>query len=501
MESLDQLASGLGQALTPEYLLFALIGCVLGQLVGVLPGVGPTAGIAVLIPLTFDLDPTGAIIMLAAIYYGAMYGGTITSVLLNTPGEAASVVTTLDGYQMARQGRGGVALGISAIGSFIGATIATFGLVLVAPPLARFALRFGPAEQFALLVLGLSTLIGLTGRSVVLGLIMGILGLMLGLIGLDPVVGAPRLTFGMVQLFDGIEFVTVAMGLFGISEILLNLEQPAMKIFETKVANLFPKREEWRRAGGAILRGTGLGFVLGLVPGTNSAIASFLAYVVERRFTKQPLGTGAIEGVAAPETANNAYTSAALIPLFTLGIPSSPAIAVLMGAFIINGLVPGPLLFRDNPTFVWTVIASLYVGNAILLLLNLPLVGLWVQVLKIPYPILMVLILVFSIVGSYSLNGSMFDVGTMFLFGVLGYFFKKLDLPMAPMILALVLGPLIERSLRTSLEISGGELSIFYTSPIAVTLLGIAAIVLVSSALPILSLRRARAAASEDAEI
>ncbi|MDP8923270.1 MAG: tripartite tricarboxylate transporter permease [Chloroflexota bacterium] len=498
MESLVALGGGLANALTPANLAFALIGCILGMLVGVLPGVGPTAGIAVLIPLTFSLDATGAIIMLAAIYYGAMYGGTITSVLLNTPGEAASVVTCLDGYEMARQGRGGVALGVAAIGSFIGGTVATFGLVLVAPPLAAFALTFGPAEQFALLVLGLSTLIGLTGRSVVAGLMMGFIGLILGLIGIDPVVGAPRLTFGIVDLFDGIEFVSVVMGLFGISEILLNLEQPALKIFETKVTSLFPKREEWGRVAGAVARGTGLGFFLGLIPGTNSAIASFLSYVVERRFTKQPLGTGAIEGVAAPETSNNAYTSAALIPLFTLGLPSSPAIAVLLGAFIINGLVPGPLLFRDNPDFVWTVIASLYIGNFILLILNLPLVGMWVSVLKIRYSILMVMILVFAIVGSYSLNGSMFDVGMMFAFGLLGYIFKKVDLPMAPLVLALVLGPLIERSLRTSLEISGGSPAIFYTSPIALTLLVLAAIVLLGASLRLLPFQRGQL---EEAEV
>ena len=498
MDTLSLLGAGLLNALSPQYLLFAFIGCVLGTMIGVLPGVGPTAGIAVLIPLTFSLDATGAIIMLAAIYYGAMYGGTITSVLLNTPGEAASVVTTLDGYEMARQGRGGVALGIAAIGSFIGGTIATFGLALVAPPLAAFALNFGPVEQFSLLVLGLSMLIGLAGRSVVAGLIMGFFGLILGLVGIDPVVGAPRLTFGIVDLFDGIDLVPVVMGLFGIGEILINLEQPALTIFSSKIAGLFPKREEWGRAMGSILRGTGLGFFLGLIPGTNSAIAAFLSYVVERRFTKQELGTGAIEGVAAPETSNNAYTSAALIPLFTLGLPSSPSIAILMGAFIINGLVPGPLLFRDHADFVWTVIASLYVGNVILLILNLPLVGIWVQLLKIRYSILMVLIIVFSIVGSYSLNGSMFDVATMFFFGLLGYIFKKLDLPMAPTVLALVLGPLIEKALRTSLQISAGDPSIFFTSPISAVLLVIAAIVLIGSSLRVLPTQKV---AAEEAEV
>lgn len=500
MESLSLLGAGLLNALSPSNLLFAFIGCVLGTLIGVLPGVGPTAGIAVLIPLTFSLDATGAIIMLAAIYYGAMYGGTITSVLLNTPGEAASVVTTLDGYEMARQGRGGVALGIAAIGSFIGGTIATFGLALLAPPLAAFALTFGPAEQFALLILGLSMLIGLAGRSVVAGLMMGLFGLILGLVGIDPILGAPRLTFGIVDLYDGIDLVPVVMGLFGIGEILLNLEQPALTVFGTKIASLFPSRAEWGRAAGAIARGTGLGFFLGLIPGTNSAIASFLSYVVERRFAKQQLGTGAIEGVAAPETANNAYTSAALIPLLTLGLPSSPSIAILMGAFIINGLVPGPLLFRDRPEFVWTIIASLYVGNVILLILNLPLVGLWVQILKIRYSILMVLIIVFSIVGSYSLNGSVFDVGMMFFFGILGYAFKKLDLPMAPTVLALVLGPLIERSLRTSLEISAGDPSIFIKSPTSAALLLLAATILIVSSLRLLPFQR-RGLDVEEAEL
>ncbi|MEJ7669632.1 MAG: tripartite tricarboxylate transporter permease [Casimicrobiaceae bacterium] len=500
MDSIDLLVSGLVIALSPVNLLFALIGCTVGTLVGVLPGLGPSATIAILIPVTFALEPAPAIIMLAAIYYGAMYGGTITSVLLSTPGEAASVVTTFDGYQMALQGRAGVALGIAAIGSFIGGIVATLGLVFVAPHLAAMALKFGAVEQFALMVSGLMMLIGLAGRSVVAGLMMGIIGLILGLVGIDPVAGAPRFTFGSLELMNGVQLVPVVMGLFGISEILVNLERPALKVFESKIASLFPKREEVGRCIGAVARGTGIGFFLGLLPGMNAAIATFLAYVVERRFAKQPLGTGAIEGVASPETANNSYVTAALIPLLTLGLPTSPTIAVLMGAFMIHGLSPGPLLFRDNPDFVWTLIASLLIGNVILLILNLPLVGLWARALKIPYPILMVVIFVFSIVGSFSLSGSVFDVGTMVVFGVLGYLFKKLDMPMSPLILALVLGPLIERSLRISLEISAGDPLILVSSPISVVLLSLAALVLVASSLRMLTFQKSKQTAPVKSE-
>ncbi|HWU40193.1 MAG TPA: tripartite tricarboxylate transporter permease, partial [Candidatus Acidoferrum sp.] len=358
----------------------------------------------------------------------------------------------------------GAALGIAAIGSFIGGTVATFGLVLVALPLARFALKFGPPEYFSLLCVGLSLVMGLAGKSLTRALMMGILGLLFSLVGVDPVQGAPRFTFGITRLMDGIKFVPVVMGFFGIGEILINAEKAFQNVLVTssgKFRSFFPQRGEWRISTYSILRGTGLGFFLGLIPGTNSAVAAFMSYIVEKRVSRNPekFGTGVIEGVAAPETANNAYANAALIPLFTLGLPGSPTIAILMGALIMNGLMPGPLLFKQHAAFVWAVIASLYIGNFILLILNLPLVGWWAKLLKIPYQTLIVLILIFCIVGAYSLDNNVFDIGVMIFCGILGYIFKKLDFPLAPAILTLILGPMMERSLRESLSISQGDYS------------------------------------------
>jgi len=486
VESLQQLVMGFSVAISPLNLLFATIGCILGTLIGVLPGLGPAAGTALLIPITFRLEPTSAIIMLAAIYYGAMYGGTITSLLINVPGEAASVVTCLDGYEMAKRGRAGAALGIAAIGSFVGGTVATFGLVLVALPLSRFALKFGPPEYFALLCVGMSLVMGLAGKSLSRALMMGIVGLIFSLVGVDPVEGAPRFTFGIPQLLDGVRFVPVVMGFFGIGEILINAEKSLAGVMAEsgKVTSFLPRRDEWGVCIKSILRGTGLGFFLGLIPGTNSAVASFMSYAVEKKVSKHPerFGSGVIEGVAGPETANNAYANAALIPLFTLGLPGSPTIAILMGALIMNGLMPGPLLFQQHASFVWAVIASLYIGNVILLVLNLPLVGWWAKLLRIPYQTLVVLILVFCMVGAYSLNNSVFDIGVMILCGLLGYLFKKLDFPLAPAILTLILGPLMERSLRESLSLSQGDYSIFFTRPISLVLLLITALILATSA-------------------
>ncbi len=496
MEGLQHLMSGLAAALSLQYLTYAFIGCVLGTLIGVLPGLGASAGTAILIPLTFHLDATGAIIMLAAIYYGAMYGGTITSVLINVPGEAASVVTCLDGYQMARQGRAGTALGIAALGSFVGGIFAALALAIVAPPLARFALSFGPPEFFALMFLGMCLVTGLAGQSLVAGLLMTILGLLLALIGIDPVRGAPRFTFGIPELYDGLGFVPVVMGLFGVAEILLVLESPYRQVIDTQIKGLWPSRAEWKRSGGAIARGTVLGFVLGLIPGVGAVIPTFMAYIIEKRLSKHPekFGTGVIEGVAAPETANNAYANASMIPLLVLGVPSSPTIAILMGAFIINGLTPGPFLFKERPDLVWTVIASFFTGNVILLILNLPLVGLWARLLKLPYQYLCAGTLLFCIVGAYSLKGAVFDVGVMLVFGVIGYFCRKLGLPLAPAVLALVLGPFMEKSLRTSLEMSGGDFGIFLTRPISATLLVGAALIIVVSTLRIAALKSMKAA-------
>src|SRR5262245_19463590 len=485
MDTLQHLVAGLAAAMSWQNLAFALIGCTLGTLIGVLPGLGPAAGTAILIPLTFRLDPTGGLIMLSAIYYGAMYGGTITSVLINVPGEAASVVTCFDGYQMAKQGRGGTALGIAAIGSFVGGIAATVALVAVAPPLARMALSFGPPEFFALMLVGLGLVTGLSGRSLLAGLAMAVLGLLIAMVGIDPVRGAPRFTFGIPSLYDGVGFIPVVMGLFGVTEILLNIGTPTRQVISTRLTSLLPSREEWRRSVGAIGRGTGVGFFLGLIPGVGAIIPTFVAYVLEKRLSKTPerFGQGAIEGVAAPETANNAYANAAMIPLLTLGIPSSPTIAVLMGAFIVNGLTPGPFLFQERPDLVWAVIASFFLGNVLLLILNLPLVGLWARLLHLPYQYVSVGTLLFCVLGAYSLQQNVFDVGVMIVCGIIGYGMRKIDLPIAPLVLGLILGPFIEKSLRTSLEMSGGDFSIFFTRPLCVALLAIGALILLASAL------------------
>jgi putative tricarboxylic transport membrane protein len=485
METLNFLLSGFAAAATPANLAFALIGCILGTLIGVLPGLGPAAGTAILIPLTFKLDPTGAIIMLSAIYYGAMYGGTITSVLLNVPGEAASVITCIDGFQMAKQGRGGTALGIAAIGSFIGGIFATVALVVVATPLSTLALRFGPPEFFALMLFGLSLVTGLAGRSLVAGVLMTVVGLLIAMVGIDPVVGAPRFTFGIPELYDGVGFIPVVMGLFGIGEILITAEKPYKEVIKTSFAHLLPSAAEWRRSAGAIVRGTGIGFFLGLIPGVGAIIPTFMSYITEKRLSKTPeqFGTGAIEGVAGPETANNAYANAAMVPLLTLGIPSSPTIAVLMGAFIVNGLTPGPFLFQERPELVWAIIASFFIGNVLLLILNLPLVGLWAKILEIPWQYVCGGTLLFCILGAYSINQSVFDIWLMLIFGIIGYLLRKLDFPIAPAILGLILGPQLEKSLRTSLEMSAGDFTIFLTRPITAVLLLLSVTVLVVSAL------------------
>jgi putative tricarboxylic transport membrane protein len=489
VESLHLLLGGLASALQPGNLMFALIGCILGTLVGVLPGIGPVAGTAILIPLTFTLPPTAAIIMLAAIYYGAMYGGTLTSVLVNVPGEAASAITCLDGYEMAKLGRAGSALAVAAIGSFFAGLVATMALVLVALPLTAFALKFGPPEFFALMIVGLSLVAGLAGRSLVRALISAVLGLMVAMIGIDPVMGAPRFTFGQMQLLDGVDVVPVAMGLFGISEILLNAERRSAAVFETKLRSLVPSAKDLKDSLMPILRGTGIGFFIGLIPGVGAVVPTAISYITEKRVSRTPekFGTGMIEGVAGPEAANNAYATAALIPLFTLGIPGSPTVAIIMGAFIMNGLTPGPFLFRDHADIVWTVIASLFVGNLILVILNLPLIPLWVRVLRVPYAVLCTAVLSFCVLGAYSLRNSAFDVLVMVFFGVFGYVLRKLDFPLAPMVLTLILGPLMEKALRQSLDMSRGDFGIFFTHPISAGLLTLAALFIIASSLNLFS--------------
>ncbi len=480
MDLLNNLATGFAVALTPANLLYAAIGAVLGTAIGVLPGLGPPATIALLLPATYTIPATSAVIMLAGIFYGAMYGGSTTSILLNIPGEAASVVTCLDGYQMARQGRAGPALGISALGSFIAGTLSIVGLSLLAPPLAAFALRFGPPEYFALILLGLMMAVYLSEGSVLKGLITATVGLLLGMVGLDPVLGAERFTLGHPKMTDGFDFVVVAMGLFGIAEVLRNLEVPAVReVIRTSFWGLLPTREDWRRCWASVVRGSLLGFFIGVLPGGGAIISSFIAYAVEKRVSKTPerFGQGAIEGVAAPEAANNAAAGSSFIPLLTLGIPGNASIAMIFVALMIHGIRPGPLLLQEHPELFWGVVASMYVGNLLLLGLNLPLIGLWVRLLELPYRYLAVVVVVVCIIGAYSVNNSVFDVGTMVAFGVIGFLMGKGGFPPAPMVLAMILGPQLERTLQQSLIAAHGNPLVFFQRPISSALLGVATLV------------------------
>lgn len=499
MDVFADLLGGFATALTPQNLLFALIGCLVGTLIGVLPGIGPVAGVALLIPLTLNLEPTGAIIMLAAIFYGTAYGGTITSVLLNTPGEAASAITTIDGYQMTKKGRGGAALTIAAVGYFVGGVIATILLVFAAKPLSTFGLKIGPPEFFGLMVVGISLLVALAGKSMIRALISGFLGLLIAMIGIDPVFGAPRFTFGVPRLLDGVSFVAVIVGLFGLSEVLSGLgATEAKRPVVPGMRGLLPNRTEWKRSVPAFARGTVIGSALGLIPGMTGSVSALLSYGAERKFSKyrNELGTGAVEGVAGPETSNNAHANAALIPLFTLGIPASPTIAVLMGAFLQQGLTPGPTLFVEHADIAWGIIASLFIGNVFLLVINVPLIRIWTSILLIPEKILSALIMLFLIIGSYTINYSVFDVFVMILFGVVGLVMRRFDMPLAPLVLTLVLGPMMEQSLRESLDISQGDFSIFVTRPAAAILLGIGLLIAIS---PLLKIRKP-AALQEDVE-
>ncbi|MDF2524580.1 MAG: transporter [Clostridiales bacterium] len=483
METFNQLLNGFEVALSWQNLLFCLVGVTLGMMVGILPGLGPSAGTAVLLPITFGMEATTAIILLSGIYYGAMYGGTITSVLINTPGEAASVITCVDGYPMAKQGRAGTALGIAGIGSFIGGVAAVLGLVLIGPPIARYALKFGPPEYFALLLLGMTMVIGLMGKSLNKGLIAALVGLMLAMVGADPIRGSFRYTFGILPLQDGFDFIPIAMGLIGISEIMLNVEADVSSEKPPEIKGVLPKKEEWAPSLKAIGRGTLLGFFIGLIPGTNSVIPSLMSYSLEKKLAKDPsrFGKGAIEGVAGPETANNAYSGGSLIPLFTLGIPSSPTVAILLGAFIMHGLTPGPQLFQKNPDLVWGIIASMFIGNAILLFMNLPMAGFWAKLTRVPTSIMYPMILAISALGAYSISNSLFDVGAMLGFAVLGYVFKKLDIPLAPIVLTFILGGMMESSLSQSLNIFKGDFTKFFTRPISGVVLGLTVLIFLAS--------------------
>ena len=476
-ESLQHLINGFGIAGTIQNLLYCLIGCIVGTLVGVLPGLGPIAGIALLIPATFGLNPTSAIIMLAGIYYGAMYGGSTTSILLNVPGETASVITCIDGYQMAQKGRAGPALAIVAIGSFVAGTIGIFGLVFLAPPLAEAALAFGPPEYFSLMVFAFIVLSNVTGTSLIKSLMMAIIGLIIGTIGLDPVTGDARFTFGVVPLLSGIEFVAVAIGLFGIGEVLVNINQPSEMldrgVLVPRLRELFPSLQDLKKSIGPILRGTGIGFGVGLVPGPAPVIATYASYMTERRISKHPeeFGKGAIEGVAGPESANNSACQSAFIPLFVLGIPFAPPTAILLGALLIHGVSPGPLMIGQHPELFWGVIASMYIGNFLLLLLNLPFVPLFANILRIPKRVLMPLVILFCITGMFTVNNSVFDIWMMLVFGAMGFLMRKWAFEGAPLLLALVLGPKLEVAFRQSLMISHGDFGVFTNRPISMVFL------------------------------
>jgi putative tricarboxylic transport membrane protein len=468
MTSIDFLLQGFGHALNPFNLLMAFLGATFGTLVGVLPGIGPTAGIAILLPLTSWLNPTPAIIMLSGIYYGAMYGGSTTSILINVPGEVSSVVTALDGYQLAKQGKAGVALAMAAISSFVAGTLGLVGLTFFAPPLAEAALLFGPPEYFGLMCLALSVVVSLAGRRLLKGLISAGVGLFLCSIGQDPILGNARFTFGSLKLLGGIDFVAVVVGLFAVSEVMINAEELGAVVYQ-KITRLYPTLQELRQSLGAMLRSTLSGFFPSLLPGCAPGPISFLAYDIERRFSRHPemFGKGAMEGVIAAEGANNAATSGGFVPMFSLGIPTSSALAVLLSALMIYGLKPGPMLFKERPDFVWTVIASMYIGNVILIILNLPLVGIWARIIMIPYHYLAPLVLVFCFIGTFSIRNSLFDVWVAILFGLIGYLMHKLKYPTAPLILAMILGPMLEQSARQSFAISGGSVYIFISRPIA----------------------------------
>jgi putative tricarboxylic transport membrane protein len=493
MDFFGSILYGFQVTFQPINFLFCGVGVLVGTLVGVLPGIGPAGAMALLLPATFKFSPTSTIILLAGIYYGVQYGGSTTSILVNIPGEASSVMTCVDGHQMARQGRAGPALGIAAWGSFIAGTLSNIGLMLVAIPLAHAALRLGPPEYFALMCTGLIIVTYLAQGSVLKAIMMGLLGIILGSVGLDLISGFPRFTFGINELTDGIGIVPLVMGLFGVSEILENLEGNLQReVIKTRIRNLWPSFKDWMDSKWAIVRGSIIGFVLGILPGGGAVISTFVAYAVEKKISKNPekFGKGAIEGVAAPESANNASAGASLIPLLSLGIPPNPIMAIFFSALIIHGIQPGPLLIKQHPDLFWGLVASLYLGNGLLLILNLPLIGIWVKVLEIPYKILFPLILLFCLIGVYSMNNLSFDLYVMLFFGVVGWMMRKFGYEGAPLILAYVLGPMLENALRQSLLISQGSFLIFVTRPISAVALGFAFLLLLTALLPDFKKRR-----------
>ena len=495
MDFMGSLITGLSVACEPHNLLFCFLGVFIGTLIGVLPGLGPVATMSILLPITYGISATTAIIMLSGIYYGAYYGGSTTSILVNIPGETASVITCLDGYQMGQQGRAGPALGIAAFASFIAGTVGIIALQVLAPPLVAVALKFGAPEYFSLMVLGLTILIFLAEKSIIKALMMAGVGTFLGTVGLDTISGVARFSFGIPEFLDGLGIVPMAMGLFGIAEIFLNLEKTIKtEISSTKIANLLPTFKDWMDSKWAILRGTVVGFFLGILPGGGGVLASFVSYAFEKMVSKNPqkFGHGAIEGVASPEAANNAAASGGYIPLLTLGIPVGVVQAILLGALMMHGITPGPMLLKEHPNLFWGVIASMYMGNAMLLVLNLPLIGLWVRVLRIPYSILFPLILLFCLIGAYAVNNSTVDVAVMLIFGVVGYLMRKFEYEPAPFIMAFVLSSIMETALRRSLIVSSGDFMIFLTRPISLGCLILAALLFVIAALPAFRQRRGK---------
>jgi len=500
MELFNNLILGFGVAITPINLLYAFIGVLLGTLIGVLPGVGPVATIAMLLPITFNLNPVSALIMLAGIYYGAQYGGSTTAILVNIPGESSSVVTCLDGYQMARQGRAGPALAIAAIGSFFAGCVATLLIAIAAPPLAEIALKFGPSEYFSLMVFGLIAATVLARGSLIKAIAMVVFGLLLGIIGTDVNSGVLRFTFGIPELSDGIGFVVVAMGMFGTAEIIANLDlKDKREVFLSKVTHLYPTKEDLKRSWASILRGTALGSCLGILPGGGALLASFGAYTLEKKVSSHPeqFGKGAIEGVAGPESANNAGAQTSFIPMLTLGIPGNAVMALMIGALMIQGIAPGPQVMNEKPQLFWGLIASMWVGNLMLVVLNLPMIGMWVKLLTVPYRYLYPSILVFMAIGVFSLSNNPFDVLIMAVFGVLGYVCVKLECEPAPMILGFILGPLMEENLRRAMLLSRGDPFVFFQKPISLGFMVASAILLVIVALPTIRKKRDEAFVEE----
>jgi TctA family transporter len=499
MDLLRELALGFGVALSWDNLFYCFVGTLVGTLVGVLPGLGPLATLAMLLPITFSLPPVGALIMLAGIYYGAQYGGSTSAILVNVPGESSSFVTTLDGYQMARQGRAGPALAIAALGSFFAGTVATLIIAVLAPPMSRLALQFNSADYFSLMVLGLVAAVVLASGSLFKALAMVFVGLLLAMVGMDFSSGLPRLTFGFQQLEDGINFVPLAMGLFGIAEILRNLEQPEFRsVLDRKIGSLWPTRRDLADAGPAIARGTVIGSILGVLPGGGALLSSFTAYMVEKRLSREPdtFGRGNIRGVAAPESANNAGAQTSFIPLLTLGIPSNPIMALMIGAMTLLGVQPGPQVMVKQPELFWGIIASMWIGNAMLVVINLPLIGIWVRLLRMPYGMLFPLILLFCCIGVYSVSNSAFDVAMMAFFGLLGYALIKFGFEPAPLVLGFILGQIMELNLRRALLSSGGDFSIFIERPLSAGLLAAAALLLLTILFP--AIRRTREQAFQE---